>query len=202
MKKFFILLLLCIGFTDVSAVAQTIEQVSGVPQNETKAGRKAREKRLQALADSISYVEASNAIDANYFVITADKISLGNSGHMYMTPDGSTNFILVQGSKSTIQLAFNNGRMGQNGLGGVTVEGTVSGMKKKITKKGDIHYDFNVQGVGVSAQVNVVVYKGSNSASAYVNPNFSSDKMTVYGPLVPYDMKRDKTKTFIGNTLP
>lgn len=200
MKKILILILAIVGLADTGVFAQTIEQVTGVPENETKAERKAREKRLKALADSVAFVEANNAIDANYFVITADRLTLGN-GYSVMAPEPSTNFILVQGDKATVQIAFNNGHMGLNGLGGITVEGTVRSMKKEITKKGDIRYDFSVQGTAISAQVNIVVYKNSNSAMAYINSNFNSAKMTVYGPLIPYD-HNSQYSMFKGKTMP
>lgn len=203
MKKYLFFMLFCFGLANFAASAQTVEQVNNVPKNETKAEKKAREKKMQAIADSVAFVEANNAIDANYFVITADKISLGNEGHMYMTPEGSTNFILVQGDKATVQLAFNNGHLGANGLGGITVEGTAYGMKKKITKKGDIDYSFNVNGAGISAQVSITVYKNSNKTMAYVSPNLNSERMIVYGPLIPYRQGRNnKVQMFKGSTRP
>lgn len=203
MKKYLFFMLFCFGLANFAAQAQTIEQVTNVPKNETKAEKKAREKKMQAIADSVAFVEANNAIDANYFVITADKISLGNEGYMYMTPEGSTNFILVQGDKATVQLAFNNGHLGANGLGGITVEGTAYGMKKKITKKGDIEYNFNVNGAGISAQVSITVYKNSNKTMAYVSPNLNSERMIVYGPLIPYRQgKNNKVHMFKGSTIP
>lgn len=203
MKKILFFILACLCFTGIDTVAQTLEQVSNVPQKETKAERKAREKKLQAIADSVAFIEANNAIDANYFVVTAEKISLGNTGYMYMTPEGSTNFVLVQGEKATVQLAVNNGHLGYNGLGGITVEGTVSGMKKKISKKGDINYSFNVNGVGISAQINILVYKNCNSAVVDVTPNLNSDRMVVYGPIIPYRQNGNNSTTmFKGSTIP
>ncbi|MGN1245656.1 MAG: DUF4251 domain-containing protein [Muribaculaceae bacterium] len=179
-----IALLLAIAGGD--AVAQKIEQVTGVPKNETKAERKAREKKLQQLADSIAFVDAQNGVAEKYFVITADHMMLGNSGRMYNSPNASTNFILVQGDTGTVQIAFENGMLGANGLGGVTVEGMIGEIKTSKSKNGDVHYSFSILGVGISAQITIDLYKNSNQVVAIVSPNFMSDRLTVYGPLIPY----------------
>ncbi len=200
--RFLILAFALIGMC-VNMTAQEIRQVN-VPQNETKEERKAREKRLEELRDSIAYLEAKMAIDSGYFVITADRMSLGNRGINIMSPESNTNFVLVQGDRAVVQLAFNNGFSGLNGLGGITVEGTVTNKKKSVSKKGDINYDFSVTGTGISAQINIVVYKNSNEARAFINPNFHSQDMTVYGPLIPYDMRNGNVgnRIFKGSTLP
>lgn len=44
---------------------------------------------------------------------------------------------------------------------------------------------FNVQGVGISAQVHITLTRGSNSASARISPNFHSNNLTLNGNLVP-----------------
>lgn len=185
-KLMIVALLLAVAGGD--ALAQTIEQVSGVPQNETKAERKAREKKLKALADSVAFVDAQAGVAERYFVITAERMALGNTGRMYNMPNSSTNFILVQGDKATVQIAFENGMLGANGLGGITVEGMVGDIKKSVSKKGDVSYSFNVQGTGISAQITIDLYKNSNQAVAVVDPNFFSGRLTVYGPLIPYKM--------------
>lgn len=183
--------------------AQELRQITGIPENETKEERKAREKRLEALRDSIAFVEAQRALDSSYFVITADRIMLDNRVNI-MSPEAGTNFVLVQGDKAIVQLAFNTGFSGLNGLGGITVEGTVGKRKRKVSKKGDISYDFSVNGTSISAQVYITVYKNSNQAMVYINPNFNSNSMTVYGPLIPYDHNGDRygNKVFQGRTIP
>ena len=203
MKKTITLILLCLGLTGSVGLAQTLEQVTGVPQHETKAEKKAREKRLQAIADSLAFVDASNAIDINYFVITADRISLGKRGRTIQSPDESTNFIMVQGNEATIQLVPRySSHSGFNGLGGITVEGLITGAKKETTKNGDLSYHFSVNGAAVSAQVTITVFRDSNKAEAYITPNFNSQRMTIYGPLIPYDHSTGEARAFVGNPLP
>ena len=183
--------------------AQELEQITGIPENETKEERKAREKRLEAMRDSIAFVEAQMALDSSYFVITADRIMLDNRINI-MSPEAGTNFVLVQGDKAIVQLAFNNGFSGLNGLGGITVEGSINNRKTKVSKKGDISYDFSVNGTSISAQVYITIDKNTNQATVYINPNFNSNSMTVYGPLIPYDHHGDRygNKVFQGRTFP
>lgn len=184
------------------AAAQELQQVTGIPENETKEERKAREKKLEELRDSIAFVEAKMAIDSSYFVITADRIMLDNRINV-MAPESSTNFILVQGDKAIVQLALSRAHPGLNGLGGITVDGTIGGRKIKITKKGDIYYTFNVNGTGISAQVTITVYKNSNQSMVYISPNFHSNTLTVYGPLIPYDHYGTRNnKIFKGRSIP
>lgn len=182
--------------------AQEMRQVTGIPKNETKAERKAREKKIEELRDSIAFVEAKMAIDSSYFVVTADRIMLDNRVNV-MAPESSTNFILVQGDNAIVQLALAKAHPGLNGLGGITVNGTIGSRSLKTTKKGDIYYTFNVTGTGISAQITITVYKNSNQAMVYVSPNFNSNTLTVYGPLIPYDHygTRDN-KVFKGRSIP
>lgn len=184
------------------AAAQELQQVTGIPENETKEERKAREKKLEELRDSIAFVEAKMAIDSSYFVITADRIMLDNRINV-MAPESSTNFILVQGDKAIVQLALSRAHPGLNGLGGITVDGTIGSRKIKTTKKGDIYYTFNVNGTGISAQVTITVYKNSNQSMVYISPNFHSNTLTVYGPLIPYDHYGTRNnKIFKGRSIP
>ncbi len=184
------------------AAAQELQQVTGIPENETKEERKAREKKLEELRDSIAFVEAKMAIDSSYFVITADRIMLDNRINV-MAPESNTNFILVQGDKAIVQLALSKAHPGLNGLGGITVDGTIGGRKIKTTKKGDIYYTFNVNGTGISAQVTITVYKNSNQSMVYISPNFHSNTLTVYGPLIPYDHYGTRNnKIFKGRSIP
>ena len=50
-----LLIALLLAVTGGDAIAQKIEQVTGIPKNETKAEKKAREKKLKVLADSMAF---------------------------------------------------------------------------------------------------------------------------------------------------
>ncbi len=203
MKKILLLMFACLatmwGIQAMPLSKDNDDSADKAAQQLTKAQKKAVEKRLQQIHDSIDHVFAEEALNEGYFVLMADRINMRN--YTYPNPQPNMNFVLVQGNKATIQLAFNNGSAGLNGLGGITVEGSVSGVKMRTDKKGKIYMDFSVMGAAVSAQVFITLYEDSNSAMAIINPNFGPGSMTVYGKLVPYN-GNDTRKAFKGISTP
>ena len=106
----------------------------------------------QVPSDSILHVVAVQALKENKFVLEADRLMFKRGDVAYV--NSNTNFVLVDGEKGTVQVAFNNTPFaGPNGIGGVTVDGKVSGVRVKESKKGSVTYSFSVQGAGISAQV-------------------------------------------------
>ena len=63
---------------------------------------------------------------------------------------------------------------GPNGVGGITVEGTPTGLKMETDKKGITRLSMNVTGNGISAQVTVTLSPSDNRATATIIPNFNS----------------------------
>ena len=55
----------------------------------------------------------------------------------------------------------------------------------------------NVMGTGISARVDITLYKGSNEASVTITPNFNSNRMTLSGQIVPIE----KSKVFKGRSI-
>ena len=87
-----------------------------------------------------------------------------------------------------VQTAFNNSNINSpNGLGGITLEGRVSGEEITTDKEGNIYLNYSIQGADISATVSVVITAYTNQATATVNPNFSSRQMTLSGYIYPYD---------------
>ena len=86
---------------------------------------------------------------------------------------------------------------GPNGLGGVTVDGNVSGYKIKTDKKGTMYLTMSVMGVGISAQVSITLPHGSNNATVDIRPNFNSNRLTLSGELLPLD----KSNVFKGRSF-
>ena len=108
----------------------------------------------------------------------------------------NTNFVTVNGNKGSVQVAFNIPVSGPNGLGGVTVDGNVSGYKVTTDKKGNIRLAMNITGVGISAQVNISLANGGNNATVDILPNFHSNRLTLSGTLLPLD----KSSVFKGRS--
>lgn len=150
---------------------------------------------IQELEDQLSYQNARQAIDSVNFVLQADKITFKSGQFVYVNT--STNFISVKNGRGIIQLAFNGPYSGPNGIGGITVEGSVSSIKKDIDKKGNISFSMSILGNGVSAQVFFYMTAGSNICSATVTPNFNSQRITFTGKLYP----PEESDVFKGRSL-
>ena len=113
----------------------------------------------------------------------ADRVTFKRGRSTFVT--SNTNFILLNGDRASVQIAFNGAFAGPNGIGGVTVDGTVGEVKTTTDKKGNVTCNFSVTGVGISAQVSIRLTRGRNNVSATVNPNFNSNRLTLDGKLVP-----------------
>lgn len=152
-----------------------------------RSSEKAAEKRITALQDSVAGVHAVRALKDCHFVLLADRISFGPRGQVFNNPRPETNFLYMLGDEGVVQFAFENGRLGLNGLGGITCKGRVNNLKILVDKKGDTRVKYSLFGANVSAQVDIVLYKNSDEARALVSGNFNSGSMTIYGKVKPYN---------------
>ena len=96
-----------------------------------------------------------------------------------------------------VQISFDASEPGLNGVGGITVEGTVSSYKMKQDKKGYTYLNFDVLGASISAKIDIYLMPESNRASVTVYPNLNSNKVTLTGVLKP----AEKSNVFKGNSL-
>lgn len=153
-----------------------------------KKARKDKEKRLKAMNDSVAWKKAVRVVEDGFFALQATRINFGVAGHIESGLDESTNFVYQQGHEGVAQFALNNGALGANGMGGVTCKGNISGKNISYDKKGNLHCDFTIMGMGLDVRVNITVYKGTNDAEAFVEPIMGGawSSLTLYGTLVPY----------------
>jgi hypothetical protein len=148
--------------------------------------KRAAEERREFISDSIQHVQAITAIREGAWALEASNITFDNSTTRFVTP--STNFVSINNGTGTIQTAFDNTNVySPNGLGGITLEGGISGEELKVDNEGNIYYNYVIQGSNVSATVSIVITANSNQATANVNPNFSSRNMLMSGYIYPYD---------------
>ena len=163
-----------------------------------KEARKAEKEARKAAEDKqnmLLFEEAVKALDAKDFVLEADRVEFKRGNFVYVTP--STNFVSMQGEHATIQLAFNGPFSGPNGIGGITVDGSVTNLQLKKDKKGNVTLSMMVQGVAVSANVTFRMLKGSNKCTATVSPNFSSNRVSFTGHLYP----SEQSNVFKGRSI-
>lgn len=139
--------------------------------------------------------KAIRALNDRKFVLEADRIDFKSGNFVYVTPN--TNFISMNGDKATIQMAFNSPYAGPNGIGGITVDGRASNVKMETDKKGVVTFSMMVQGIGVSANVFIRIYKGDNKCDAVVTPNFNSNRISFRGSLY----QEEDSNVFKGRSL-
>jgi hypothetical protein len=146
--------------------------------------RSEQRHEINELTDSIAGVQAAAAVQNRDFVLEADQVTFKNGYTAFV--NSSTTFISVKGNRAVVQISPSNFAAGPNGVGGVTVDGSISGMQRMVDKKGRTTISFNVMGIGINAQIEIYMVPGTNRASATIYPNFNSNTIWVEGDIVPY----------------
>lgn len=167
---------------------------SNMSREERNAQRQAQKAKEEA-EDQAWHQAAVQAIKERSFVLEADRIEFKRGQFVYVTPN--TNFVSLDGDHAVVQLAFNTAYAGPNGIGGITVDGTASGVEVKTDKKGNVNIKMMVQGSAISASVTIRMAAGSNKATATVSPNFNSNRISFTGTLYP----TSESNVFKGRTL-
>ena len=193
-KVLFLTTLLLLGFA-VSTWAQTSKEARAARREALKKEREAR-RALEAQQDSIAYFKAVEALKTGSFVLEADNVTFPNGITRYVS--SNTNYVQVDNGEGIVQTAFTNFAYnpGPNGLGGVTVQGNISGLSMKEDKDGNYFYNFTIQGMAISATVFITLTGGTNQASVQISPNFNNNNMTMTGRLLPLS----ESEVFQGTT--
>ena len=183
MKKFIVLMAVALMATLSNEVFAQTETMDSLTNPKTlRDAERARQKAAQEIEESAAYAEAVKALKENQFVLEADQVIFKRGETAYVNTN--TNFVLVNQNRGTVQVAFNTHFAGPNGIGGVTVDGTVSGVKMKTDKRGNVTYSFSIMGTGISAQVFMTLVNGDNEATVSISPNFNSQTLTLRGKII------------------
>lgn len=178
---------------DISAQNSNSAQVSKRQQNmeswkqdmQKFSAKIKQEHKLNELADSLASIQAIAAMRNQDFVLQIDNVTFSNGNTVYV--NSNINFLSVKGDRAVVQISPSNFAPGPNGLGGVTVDGIISGYQIMTDKKGRVNLTYNVSGIGLNAQIEVYIVPGSSSAQATVYPNFNSNTLWISGTVVPYE---------------
>ena len=166
-RLFLFMTILVLG---VPVYAQSEKRIDTKEKQENVNSRELK-KQLAAIQDSINYKNAVSALEKSNFVLEADQLLFKRGGTAFVS--SNTNFVSLSDNRAIVQVApFNGG--GPNGVGGITVEGSASNVKVQTDKKGNTTLSMNVMGTGISATVNIFLFKGSNYASVVISPNYNS----------------------------
>ena len=172
------------------ASAQDIYDLQG------KNDPKEEQRELQQSIDSVQWAEALQAVRDTAFTLEADQVIFKYGQRAYVS--STTNFVAVDRGNATVQVAFNVPVAGPNGMGGITLDGRISDYKVTMDRKGNMAtISFNVMGVGISSQLYINMFRGSNRAQVDVMPNFNSRRISLSGRILP----RDRSFVVKGNAL-
>ena len=106
---------------------------------------------------------------------------------VFVTPN--TNFISLNDDKAVVQVAPRPSG-GPNGVGGITLEGTASYITIRTDKRGNHYFRMSVFGSSIQATVDISLPKDGYRASVTITPNLNSNKITLYGEIVPLEFSR------------
>lgn len=185
--------LILIASTLLIAIATGCASLTPEEKAQKQAEKVAR-KEAEAKADSAAFVMADRALKNLDFVLEANYVTNRYGKRIYVT--SNTNFISVTNGRAVVQISPAMGG-GPNGVGGLTMDGAVSNREVKNLKNGQVQVSFQVTGAAISAAVTVTLIPNSNYASATVNPNFNSMKVSLEGKIVlPGDSEIYQGRTF------
>lgn len=157
-------------------------------EREAKKMEREIKKQERLAQDAVEGQEEFNAavqaINNQSFVLEANSIQ-PRSGQVFYV-NSNTNFVSLNDGQAMVQIASNSPYPGPNGLGGITVQGAASNIQTKQDDKGNVYLNMSVQGVFISATVNLVLTNGTNRATVTVDPNFSGRDLRMTGVLLPY----------------
>ena len=189
-----IVLLTIIGMGNYS-YAQEFGAESTMSRQEARRAARAAHRRAEAAQQLKDFQAAVECLKNGSFVIEVDQLLFPRGMSKFVS--SITNFISMNQGSAVIQIATSYYNPGPNGLGGITVEGKVSDITFSTDKRGSVYYNFSVQGMMVSATVNIQLLGDGNRATVTIYPNFNNNNLTMTGTLVPYS----QSDVFQGQTF-
>ena len=172
--------------SDKAQASKRQQNLEAWKQDMQKFNEKIKEDhKLNELADSLASIQAIAAVRNKDFVLAVDNVTFPSGSTVFV--NSTTNFISVKGNRAVVQISPSNYASGPNGLGGVTVDGIVSGYQITTGRKGNLNLSYNVSGIGISAQIEVYIVPGSTYTQSTIYPNFNSNTLWLSGTLMPYE---------------
>lgn len=183
MKKYIILILM--SLVVFSAYSQEENSVDSKTTKKLTKQQKLEQRRAEeeATAKLVDWM-----VEQKRFVVEADYLS--NQTGERINVSSMLNFIIVDSSKITIQIASTTGIGGPNGMGGVTTEGSISRFEiKKIGKTKNSY----------SIRLFTMTTLGSYDIFLNISPNGNTDaslsgngggRLNYHGVIVPIKKSR------------
>lgn len=153
-----------------------------------KPSKKSSKKEQKAIENEIAFQSALGLVKSRNFVMEATKLSMPDGSSLAVFSD--VNYIMMKGENVVVQA--NPGISGgQNGMGGITLEGRVVDMRESVDKRGNLSLKFTVMSTGGSAEVELKLLTGGNSANATITPKMrTTNRVIMFGRIVDPEKSR------------
>lgn len=162
-------------------------------QDENKQSQKEKKKMERKAEDERNYIATGNMLDSMKFVLEADYLSNRRGNRAIVS--NSLNFIQVDSTNAILQVGRNTG-MGNNGVGGTTVEGKISNYKvTRDDKKKSYFVQMNIMSVVGVYDVFINV-SGDGNALATIS-GINGGKLNWEGDIVALN----ESRVFKGRSL-
>ena len=161
---------------------------------EERKEAKAEKKVAKLKKDSIANSQLKALVMTQAFVLEANTL-YARTGQSYIL-NSTTNFVGFDGKNSTIQLAFDQ-LVGWNGVGGVTLDGSITKMEILDNKKG-LGFSVNVTVRQKAGGIVTMIFRVSTDGNARVDMSGTfGEKLTYQGSIVSLA----ETNVYKGTTL-
>ena len=90
--------------------------------------RSSEDKEVQSVTDTLSWLQAQKALNDSLFVVEAYAVTFKYGTRVQV--NSTVNFVSMNGDRAVIQISPSSFHSGPNGVGGITVEGRASNVKK------------------------------------------------------------------------
>lgn len=145
--------------------------------------RKEKKEQRRAVRDSlenVAYMQAVAAIQDTLLVLEADQ-AFDSKGAM-VNVESTLNFVKIEKDRCVFQLAFPF-LIGPNGVGGITLDGSLTNYEVKVDKKGRTHLSASSFGNSLNADIRMTLVEGSSRVEATVSAATLSYNLRFSGEL-------------------
>ncbi len=154
-----------------------------------------RKKKERTMQREVSREYYTQLLKEKYFVFQGDYL-VGQEGNSFiLSPD--INFMSVNGNNIILQFGF-NGAIGWNGVGGITVRGTLQGYQLHAgKKKNNLSMSTNVNLIGPGLPPTITMNVSDDGTAELIVQPAGGGPIIVYGQIV----SPKKADIFVGQSL-
>lgn len=155
---------------------------------EGKGSKKSSKKEQRAIENEIAFQSALGLVKSRHFVMEATKLSMPDGSSLAVFSD--VNYVMMKGDRAVVQSTPGISG-GPNGMGGITLEGMVVDLRETVDKRGNLSLKFTVMSTGGSAEVELKLLTGGNSANATITPKMrTTNRVIMFGRIVDPEKSR------------